>query len=162
MRRTHEDPEGVSDIPQVRRFCFRGLTALTNDSYRHMVLEPYRDAFSDMHEGCMTGGDIPPHRFLFHGYTYQYHLMEFSNILISTVRSPLRSLVYLKYLYQLEYITELEKERLRTRFWLPTISFHDFSRWSIWDTNVNFEREDDENPSSFCTLRSYPRITDLR
>jgi hypothetical protein len=51
-----------------------------------MVLEPYRGAFSDMHEGCMTGGDIPPHRFLFHAYTYQYHLMEFSNILISTVR----------------------------------------------------------------------------
>jgi hypothetical protein len=55
-----------------------------------MVLEPYREAFSDMHEGCMTGGDIPPHRFLFHAYTYQYHLMEFSNVLMSTVRSPLR------------------------------------------------------------------------
>jgi hypothetical protein len=50
-----------------------------------MVLEPYREAFSDNHEGCMTGGDIPPHRVLFHAYTYQYHLMEFSVILISTV-----------------------------------------------------------------------------
>jgi hypothetical protein len=86
--------------------------------------------------------------------------MEFSNVLISTVRSPLRSLFYLKFLFQLEYITELEKERLRTRFWLPTMSFHDFSRWSIWDTNVNLEHEDDENPSSFRTLRCYPRITD--
>lgn len=108
----------------------------------------------------MTGGDIPPHRFLFHAYTYQYHLMEFSNILISTVRSPPRFLFYLKYLFQLEYITELEKERLRTRFWFPTMSFQDFFRWSIWDTNVNFEREDDENPSLHHTLRSYPRITD--
>ena len=104
----------------------------------------------------MTGGDIPPHRILFHAYTYQYHLMEFSNVLTSTVRSPLRSLFYLKLLLKLEYIAELEKERLKTRFWLPEISFHDFSRWSIWDTNVNLEREDDENPSSFRTLRSYP------
>jgi hypothetical protein len=35
----------------------------------------------------MTGGEIPPHRYLFHAYTYQYHLMEFSVILINTVRS---------------------------------------------------------------------------
>jgi hypothetical protein len=132
------------------------------DCYRHIILEPYREAFGDKHEGCMTGGDIPPHRFLFHAYTYQYHLMEFSNVLISTVRSTLRSSFYLKYLCQLEYITELEKERLRTRFWLPTISFHDFFRWSIWDTNVNPEREDDENPSSFRKLHTYPRMTDPR
>jgi hypothetical protein len=118
-----------------------------------MVLEPYREAFSDKHEGCMTGGDIPPHRYLFHAYTYQYHLMEFSNHLISTVRPSLRSLSRLKYHRQLEYITELEKVRLRTRFWIPTISFHDFFRWSIWDTNVDLEYEDDENPSLFRTLR---------
>src|SRR4030088_1986329 len=101
-----------------------------------MVLEPYREAFSDKHEGCMTGGEIPPHRFLFHAYTYQYHLMEFSNILISVVRPSLRSLFSLKCLFQMESITELEKGRLRTRLWLPTVSFHDFFRWSIWDTNV--------------------------
>ena len=50
-----------------------------------MVSEPYREAFSDEHEGCMTGGEIPPRRYLFHAYTYQYHLMEFSVILINTV-----------------------------------------------------------------------------
>ncbi|KAI0292339.1 hypothetical protein B0F90DRAFT_1811958 [Multifurca ochricompacta] len=100
-------------------------------SLRHLVLEPYREAFSDKHEGCMTGGVIPPHRFLFHTYTYQYHLMEFSIILIST----------------LEYITNLEKERLKTRLWLPTVSFYDFFRRSIWDDHVNLEHEDDENPN---------------
>ncbi|KAI9437333.1 hypothetical protein H4582DRAFT_2111932 [Lactarius indigo] len=100
-------------------------------SIRHLVLEPYREAFSDKHEGCMTGGDIPPHRFLFHAYTYQYHLMEFSIILISI----------------LEYITRLEKERLKTRLWLPSGSLSNFFRWSIWDHNVNLEREDDENPN---------------
>ncbi|KAH9016429.1 hypothetical protein EDB83DRAFT_2439318 [Lactarius deliciosus] len=100
-------------------------------STRHLVLEPYREAFSDKHEGCMTGGDIPPHRFLFHAYTYQYHLMEFSIILIST----------------LEYITRLEKEQLKTRLWLPSGSLSNFFRWSIWDHNVNLEREDDENPN---------------
>jgi hypothetical protein len=53
--------------------------------HRHLALEPYREAFSDKHEGCMTGGEVPPHRFLFHAYTYQYHLMEFSIVLISIV-----------------------------------------------------------------------------
>jgi hypothetical protein len=63
-----------------------------------MVLEPYREAFNDKHEGCMTGGDIPPHRVLFHAYTYQYHLMEFSIILIGTVSVALPPLFALKVL----------------------------------------------------------------
>jgi hypothetical protein len=58
-----------------------------------MVLEPYREAFGDKHEGCMTGGDIPPHRILFHAYTYQYHLMEFSVILISIVSVTISLLI---------------------------------------------------------------------
>ncbi|KAH8977296.1 hypothetical protein EDB86DRAFT_3006012 [Lactarius hatsudake] len=60
----------------------------------------------------MTGGDIPPHRFLFHAYTYH------------TRRSG-----------------------LKTRLWLPSGSLSNFFRWSIWDHNVNLEREDDENPN---------------
>jgi hypothetical protein len=115
--------------------------------YRHLVLEPYRNAFSDNHEGCMTGGEIPPHRFLFHAYTYQYHLMEFSSILLSTVRGTVSMWFSLRRLCQLEYITNLEKVRLKTQLWLPSVSFRDFFRWSIWDHNVNLEREDDENPS---------------
>lgn len=116
-------------------------------------MEPYREAFSDRHEGCLTGGDIPPHRFLFHAYTYQYHLLEFSNTLISTVRAPSSSSFSLKSPCQLQYITELETKRLRTRLWLPTVSFHDFFRWSIWDSNINLEHEDDENPGrSHITL----------
>ena len=58
-----------------------------------MVLEPYREAFGDKHEGCMTGGDIPPHRILFHAYTYQYHLMEFSIILISIVNAAISLII---------------------------------------------------------------------
>ncbi|KAF8268962.1 hypothetical protein EI94DRAFT_1799762 [Lactarius quietus] len=100
-------------------------------SMRHLVLEPYREAFSDKHEGCMTGGDIPPHRFLFHAYTYQYHLMEFSIILINT----------------LEYLTRLEQRRLNTQLWLPSVSLSNFFSWSIWDHSINLEREDDENPN---------------
>ncbi|KAH9974520.1 hypothetical protein BJV74DRAFT_782419 [Russula compacta] len=109
----------------------RARLAFDYDCNRYMVLEPYREAFSDKHEGCMTGGDIPSHRFLFHAYTYQYHLMQFSITLIST----------------LEYITNLENERMKTRIWLPLVSFHDFFLWSIWDHSVNLEQEDDENPN---------------
>jgi len=115
-----------------------------------MVLEPYREAFGDKHEGCMTGGDIPPHRVLFHAYTYQYHLMEFSVILTSIVSVTISLFISTeKPPSQLEYVTNLERGRLMTRLWLPSVSFHDFFRWSIWDHNVNLQHEDDENPSQF-------------
>lgn len=112
----------------------------------------------------MTGGDIPPHRFLFHAYTYQYHLMEFSIILISTVRSAyiFSSGFLLKRSPQLEYVTMLEKERLKTRLWLPSGSLSNFLRWSIWEHNINLEREDDENPSSSSTLHIFISRSDLR
>ncbi|KAI0271253.1 hypothetical protein BC834DRAFT_432593 [Gloeopeniophorella convolvens] len=103
---------------------------LFRQSQRHLVLGPYREAFSDKHEGLLTGGEIPPHRFLFHAYTYQYHLMEFAAVLTST----------------LEYVTSLEKERLTTRLWLPALPLYDIFRWSIWDRSPDLEQEDDENP----------------
>jgi hypothetical protein len=48
---------------------------------------------------------------------------------------------------QLENVINLENDRLKTRFWFPSLSFHDFFHWSIWDHSVDLEREDDENPS---------------
>lgn len=53
---------------------------------RHMVLDPYRSAFDPKHVRAGAGlHDPPPHRYLFHCYMYQYHLMRFSSILTEVV-----------------------------------------------------------------------------
>lgn len=54
-------------------------------SRRFRVLEPYREAFDPKHLGSMTGDNVPPHRFLFHCYLYQYHLRRFCARLHETV-----------------------------------------------------------------------------
>jgi hypothetical protein len=79
----------------------------------------------------MTGGEIPPHRCLFHTYTYQYHLMEFSLILISAVRRAPRLFFLalaesLRPSPQLEYVTRLERQRPKTRLWFPSVSLSNF------------------------------------
>ena len=54
---------------------------------RHRVLDPYRSAFDPKHVRTGHGfQDPPPHRYLFHCYMYQYHLMRFSSILTEIVR----------------------------------------------------------------------------
>lgn len=49
------------------------------------MLEPYRAAFSAEHKGMLTGDGVPPHRYLFHCFLYQYHLMRFSDNLLELV-----------------------------------------------------------------------------
>ncbi|KAH8977335.1 hypothetical protein EDB86DRAFT_3092495 [Lactarius hatsudake] len=80
-KRTRVQQERIDALSRACDELARTLEAF-RASIRHLVLEPYREAFSDKHEGCMTGGDIPPHRFLFHAYTYQ------SSYGLSLMRSP--------------------------------------------------------------------------
>lgn len=63
----------------------KATEALNVIFYRLLVLEPYRQAFGSKHIGSITGEDVPPHRYLFHCYVYQYHVMEFSICLVKTV-----------------------------------------------------------------------------
>ncbi|KAI0318290.1 hypothetical protein OF83DRAFT_1057097 [Amylostereum chailletii] len=94
---------------------------------RLRVLEPYRSAFDSRHLGSLTGDNVPPHRFLFHCYVYQYHLSRFTARLLET----------------LEIAAELERTRTKTRLWFPTMPLYKFWDWNNDDVD---DREDDENP----------------
>ena len=60
-------------------------TMLTSLVYRLHVLDPYRSAFDPKHLH-VDDPDPPPHRYLFHCFMYQYHLLRFSGILTEIVR----------------------------------------------------------------------------
>ncbi|KZV73701.1 hypothetical protein PENSPDRAFT_602548 [Peniophora sp. CONT] len=115
------------------RAAIDALNASLDDfrkSRRFRVLEPYREAFDPKHLGSMTGDNVPPHRFLFHCYLYQYHLRRFCMRLNET----------------LELALELETKRTKTRLWWADSALWKIWKWSIWDLHSNDEREDDENP----------------
>ncbi|KAI0757706.1 hypothetical protein C8Q80DRAFT_1349811 [Daedaleopsis nitida] len=98
---------------------------------RHMVLDPYRSAFDPKHVRAGAGlHDPPPHRYLFHCYMYQYHLMRFSSILTEV----------------LDYIITLEKECHKPRLWWPNIPIRKLIDWSPWTATVDMEQGDDEDP----------------
>jgi hypothetical protein len=59
--------------------------AIADDLTRHAVLDPYRAVLDPKFAG--EDVDTPPHRYLFHCYVYQYHLMRFSQDLIDVVSS---------------------------------------------------------------------------
>lgn len=58
-------------------------------SCRHKVLEPYLIAFDPNHVASSSDDELPPHRYLFHCYVYQYHLLQFTIILVGVVRVSL-------------------------------------------------------------------------
>jgi hypothetical protein len=79
--RKFQDPRAVS-YQRFARFHFGHSP--TNFSARHNVTEPWRVIFD------VKGGDsdveAPSHRYLFHCYVYQYHLMRFSTMIMELVR----------------------------------------------------------------------------
>jgi len=57
-------------------------------THRHKVLDPYLLAFDPEHVAS-SDEELPPHRYLFHCYVYQYHLLQFTTLLVSAVRVSL-------------------------------------------------------------------------
>ncbi|KAI0653782.1 hypothetical protein C8Q70DRAFT_927041 [Cubamyces menziesii] len=98
---------------------------------RHRVLDPYRSAFDPKHVRSLSGiHEAPPHRYLFHCYMYQYHLMRFASILTEV----------------LDTIIKLEKENLKARLWLPKIPIRKMLEWSPWNPSEDMDKVDDEDP----------------
>ncbi|KAI8969682.1 hypothetical protein BD414DRAFT_256336 [Trametes punicea] len=98
---------------------------------RHRVLDPYRSAFDPKHVRSLAGiHEPPPHRYLFHCYMYQYHLMRFSSILTEV----------------LDAIIKLEKECPKARLWWPGIPIRKMLEWSPWNPSEDMDRADDEDP----------------
>lgn len=54
---------------------------------RHRVLDPYRVAFDPKHSHDPHFGiGAPPHKYLFHCYTYEYHTLQLSMYISGSVR----------------------------------------------------------------------------
>ncbi|KZT35081.1 hypothetical protein SISSUDRAFT_1064765 [Sistotremastrum suecicum HHB10207 ss-3] len=106
------------------------LEEFRNDK-RLLVLKPYRSA--DDPSSSLIAPSVPPHRFLFNCFVYQYHLMYFSIALIDMLR----------------HIEKLERERLSSRLWMPILPLHKILAWSPWEASENLEHEsggDEEDP----------------
>ncbi|CDO69808.1 hypothetical protein BN946_scf184803.g6 [Trametes cinnabarina] len=99
---------------------------------RHRVLDPYRSAFDPQHVRALSGiHEPPPHRYLFHCYMYQYHLIRFSSILTEV---------------QLDAIIKMEKGYPKARLWRPGIPIRKMLEWSPWNPSEDMDRADDEDP----------------
>jgi hypothetical protein len=52
---------------------------------RLTVLDPYRPLFDSSYD-TSSDDEVPPHRYLFHCYVYQYHVLQFAVLLQDMVR----------------------------------------------------------------------------
>ncbi|KAJ7172199.1 hypothetical protein C8R46DRAFT_893839 [Mycena filopes] len=89
---------------------------------RHIILDPWRPSFdpSDNEQ------EMPPHRYLFNGYVYQYHLIQVSANIAT----------------MLDEIHSMETEHAKERLWTPAHRLIlDWSNWHLPELG-----EDDEDP----------------
>ncbi|RDB29703.1 Uncharacterized protein C57A7.05 [Hypsizygus marmoreus] len=97
---------------------------------RHRVLDPYRSTFEAKVD---SEQETPAHRYLFQAYVYQYHLIQFTWIVIEMLDEMIR----------------LEKGRQTQRIWTPVRSI---IRWNIWEIPEDAEHEEDEDPDQIQGL----------
>ncbi|KAF9446717.1 hypothetical protein P691DRAFT_776668 [Macrolepiota fuliginosa MF-IS2] len=121
-----KDAQRQNKLDEIQRLRYRVASALEefrNDK-RLKVLEPYRPAFEKLedHEYIM-----PPHRYLFHCYVYQYHFMQFAGVVVS----------------MLDEVIKLEVERNRVRLWTPVKRL---LHWSKYDVSEDVGNDEDDDP----------------
>ncbi|KAG1727012.1 hypothetical protein EDB19DRAFT_1914374 [Suillus lakei] len=83
-RERHEDRAQIHN-QEVQKFedLLEKLTREVNEfttNKRLTVLDPYRPMFDSSHDAS-SDDEVPPHRYLFHCYVYQYHLLHFAVLL---------------------------------------------------------------------------------
>ncbi|EIW75984.1 hypothetical protein CONPUDRAFT_93215 [Coniophora puteana RWD-64-598 SS2] len=98
-------------------------------SKRYNVIDPYRPLFETVDDSSSINleYDAPPHRYLFHCYVYQYHLMEVAGILQEILKEIIR----------------LEKTRKRNKLWVPIFKL--IRPFSAWDTSDMLD-DNEEDP----------------
>lgn len=95
---------------------------------RLLVLEPYRRMF----DSDSDRDGVPPHRYLFHCYVYQYHLMRFASTLQGLLEENIR----------------LDRQRKHPKFWFPSLKLSKFAFWSTGEPPEDADGNDDENPET--------------
>ncbi|KAG2130867.1 hypothetical protein DEU56DRAFT_981991 [Suillus clintonianus] len=95
---------------------------------RLIVLDPYRPMFDPSYDAS-SDDEVPPHRFLFHCYVYQYHLLRFAMLSQDLLKEIIR----------------LETERKKPKIWLPSLP--KLFAWTTWEASETMVQEgDDEDP----------------
>ncbi|KAF9813949.1 hypothetical protein IEO21_05385 [Rhodonia placenta] len=122
--------EHLAELATMKEKLSQALESFRKDD-RHRVLDPYRSAFDPSHVGSPEGNiEPPPHRYLFHCYVYQYHLMQFAFLLVDI----------------LETITSMEENNKKSRLWTPQLPIRKVLDWGRYDDAADLERDDDEDP----------------
>ncbi|KIK91214.1 hypothetical protein PAXRUDRAFT_150011 [Paxillus rubicundulus Ve08.2h10] len=121
-------------MDKIRKYenLHRELTAaldVFSKDKRLSVLDPYRAIFTPS-DDLTAEYDVPHHKYLFHCYVYQYHLMRFATLIQS----------------MLSEIVRLETGRATPRVWLPSLDLSKLAFWSVWAPSEILDRDDDENP----------------
>ncbi|KAF8344985.1 hypothetical protein F5887DRAFT_968850 [Amanita rubescens] len=96
---------------------------------RHLILEPYKQAFESSYLTDDTEDEIPPHRYLFYCYVFQYHIMRFGQISLQI----------------LDNIVGLEEKRQSETIWTPAQHLFGWNaKKSVSDdTEQDFEEDPD-------------------
>ncbi len=133
--------EGKLEEFQQLRESLSASLELYRSKKRHAVLEPFRPAFEGNGEQ-----EVPSHRYLFHCYVYQYHLMRFSTQVIETVSGSLYTVHQAHYLLLRRSSTKLfvsKKNVPENRIWTPVQKFFSWSNWNLSDVH-----DDEEDPET--------------
>ncbi|KAK2462664.1 hypothetical protein APHAL10511_005397 [Amanita phalloides] len=100
-------------------------------SKRHLVVDPYRQLFEPVPQAENWEEEMeygaPPHRYLFHCYVYQYHLMQFGDASLNTLNG----------------IIDLEEKRRSETIWTPAQHLFRLSGSAVAD---NVEKDVEEDP----------------
>ncbi|KAF8510808.1 hypothetical protein BU17DRAFT_55138 [Hysterangium stoloniferum] len=102
------------------------MDEFSNDK-RYVILEPYRDILNPLH----TSSQVPPHRYLFRAFLYQYHVMRFAEGVHDLLQKML----------------ELDTNRTRKRIWPTVLPLRKILSWSSWGATEGSPRGDDEDPN---------------
>ncbi|KAJ6502261.1 hypothetical protein C8R45DRAFT_818343 [Mycena sanguinolenta] len=118
----------MGELEAVRKDLMVTLDEFRKDK-RHLVLEPWNPFFDPSHE---PEHEMPPHRYLFHCYVYQFHLIQMSvdvKIMLDTIHA-------------------MEKERKKARLWTPAHKL--FLDWSNWHSSEFDQDEEDPDKIQGC------------
>ncbi|KAG2070593.1 hypothetical protein BDR04DRAFT_1198344 [Suillus decipiens] len=109
---------------------------------RLTVLDPYRQMFDRGHDAS-NDDEVPPHRYLFHCYVYQYHVLQFAVLLQDMLKEIIR----------------LETERKKPKLWLPSLPKL-FAR-TTGEPSVTIQHDDDDEDPEMIPGIDPARMTDL-
>ncbi|KXN81239.1 hypothetical protein AN958_05700 [Leucoagaricus sp. SymC.cos] len=113
-------------LDATQRLRYQAASALEefrNDK-RLKVIDPYRPAFEKAEDN--PDYVMPPHRYLFNCYVYQFHLIRFSEVVIN----------------MLDEVIRLEVERDKIKFWTPVKRLLTWSKYDVAEPVVNTEDDD--------------------